>query len=488
MSRASLLVCAVLAACLLASPVLAEDPTSDEVQALKKELMELKELIKSQNERIQSQEEKLKEQELRVYDLQDYVTEPTPYEETIGGMHVDEVVERIKAEMPQPGDGFTLGGGKIKVTPYGFIRLDMAYDNSATANSAGNVIAVVFPEDVAGLPSPPVERDDDDQFNATATATRIGLNFAGPDFQDGKLRGKMEIDFDEVLDGGGDVTAHRIRMRHAYAELVYPSWSLLAGQTWDIVAPRIPYSLDCMVMWGRGNIGYRRPQLRLTKWWEKDGTKLTAQGSLNYTDRTAVDDVDLDGFNDGVDSGWPMLEGRLGLDTSLGERPFSVGISGVLGEKQADYPVAGPSNNKEDLDVWVVALDGKLTVIPGLLTLQGEVWTGENLGGLMGGVYQNIVDTGTDWDEVEATGGFVHAMITPRKGLLFNVGAGVDDVDGDNLGTLKITRNRSVFGNVIYTIVPNFDVGLELAYQETEWVGADEGDNVRVQTAFTYKF
>jgi len=483
MKKALMLVSVVAAICMLAPAVWAENPELDELQALRKELMELKNLVQDQQKQIQ-------EQEMKMLDLEESWTEPTPYEETVGGMHVEEIVERVKAEMAPRGDGFTVGGGKIQVTPYGFMRLDMAYDDSATAHSAGNVIAVVFPEDRPAdnpVPPPVFQRDDDEQFHTTATASRIGLNFAGPNFEGGEIRGKLEIDFDEALDGGGDVTAHRIRMRHAYAELVYPNWSLLAGQTWDIVAPRIPYSLDCMVLWGRGNLGYRRPQVRLTKWWDNDGTKITAQGSLNYTDRTQNDDVDGDGVHDGGDAGWPMLEGRVGVDTAAGDRKISFGVSGVIGEKEADYPGYGLGSD-DDLDVWVVALDGKITIIPGLLTLQGEIWQGENLGALMGGVYQNMVDTGSKWDEVEAAGGFVHAMITPRKGLLFNLGAGVDDVDGDNLGTGKITRNRSIFGNVIYTIVPNVDVGFEIAYQETDWVGWKDGDNIRLQTAFIYKF
>jgi hypothetical protein len=481
MKKFCILVTLLAVGCMLAAPVWAESAESDDMQALKLELMELKKLITNQQEQILEQDKKLQDQEYRMLDLEESSFEPTPL------ANYEEIVERVKAEMPAQ-DGFTLGGGKIKITPYGFARLDMAYDDSATAHSAGNVIAVVFPENSPGLPTPPVHRNDDEQFHATATATRLGMKIDGPDSGDVKVSGKIELDFDEVLDGGGDVTAHRIRMRHAYVELTYPEFSILAGQTWDIVAPRIPYSLDCMVLWGRGNIGYRRPQLRLTKVWDQDGTKITAQGSLNYTDRTMNDDVDLDGVHDGGDAGWPMLEGRVGVDTSVGDNKVSFGLSGLVAEKEADYPNAGPGNSKQDLDVWAIALDGKVVIIPGLLTLQGEFWKGENLGALMGGVYQNMVDTGTRWEEVEAQGGFLHAMITPRPGLLFNIGAGVDDVDSSNLGTLAISRNRSIFGNVIYTIVPNVDVGLELAYQETDWVNAKDGENIRLQTAVIYKF
>lgn len=490
MKKALMLVSVVVAICMLAPAVWAESPELDELQALRKELMELKNLVIEQQKQIQ-------EQEMKMMDLEESWIEPTPYADTSGGMHVEEIVERVKAELAPRGDGFTLGGGKIQVTPYGFIRLDMAYDDSPVVHSSGNIVAAVLPEDFA------LWKDDDESFTTTATATRLGLNFDGPKFANGKIRGKIEIDFDEAAGGdfGGDVTAHRIRMRQAYAELVYPTWSLLAGQSWDIVAPRVPYMLDCMVMWGAGNVGYRRAQLRLTKTWDNDGCKITGQASLNHADRnitgsnfdpewdfggTVVSEQQL---LNGVESGWPMLEARLGVDTKIfDDRALSLGISGLVAENEVDHPVP---MTKEDLNVWMVALDGKVTVIPGLLTLQGEIWTGENLNVVYGNIMQGIVvdpDNSDKLEEVEGSGGFVHAMLTPRKDLKLNCGYGLDDVDSDNLGTGGKSLNWVVFGNAIHSVTPNFDIGLEVAWHETKYVNRKDGDDLRIQGAFIYKF
>ena len=363
MKKIALFVCIAAMSCLLISPVWAENSDTDDLQALKTQLMELNKLVQSQQERIQEQEQKLQQQErkllqqeYKILDLEEISEETVPYAETVDGMHVEEVVERVKAELTPAGDGITIGGGKIRITPYGFIRLDMAYDDSQAVVASGNVVAFAKSEDAApGFPGSLSARDNDDAFYTTATATRFGMNFDGPEFADGKVRGKLEIDFDEIADNGGDVTAHRIRLRHAYAELVYPTWSLLAGQTWDVIAPRIPYQLDCIVLWGCGNVGYRRPQLRLTKWWDTDGSKITGQLSLNHTDRQYdKDDFDTDGTLDGADAGWPMVQGRLGLDTEILEgRKLGLGISGAVAGLQAD----NSAGNKTDLDVWLVALD-----------------------------------------------------------------------------------------------------------------------------------
>jgi len=490
MKKAVFFLCAVAVMGLLISPAWAEDSNLDEFQALKQQLMELNKMVQGQQKQLQQQDMKIQQQERELLDLQEAVVEPTPYS------NVDEVVERVKAEMPPPGDGFTLGGGKIQVTPYGFLRLDMAYDQAAIAAGTGNTHILVLP-DVANF-------DDDEAFRTTATATRLGFKFDGPEFAGGNVRGKLEFDFDEVggVDNGGDVTAHRIRMRHAYGELVYPTWSLLAGQTWDVIGPNIPYMLDCMVMWGSGNVGYRRAQLRLTKWCELDNAKVTTQLSLNHHDRKAVinknfltvatdGDFDEDGTLDGADSGWPLLEGRIAVSSAIGERKFTLGIAGAYGEEEANF--TGTGDMEEDADIWLVILDAKAVIIPGLLSLNGELYTGENIDAFMGGIFQGFGVSGDDINEVEASGGFIHAMLTPRPDLKINAGYGADIVDRDDLGggnTGARTANRVVFGNVIYTVTPNFDIGLEVGWHKTDWLSAagDDNDNVRIQGAAIYKF
>lgn len=469
--------------CLLVSPVWADGSESDELQALKNQLMELNKMMQSQQQQIQEQGQKIKELE---------GAEPVPYADVEG------IVEKVKAGLPKPADGMTIGGGKIRITPYGFLRLDMAYDDSAVSLGAGNINLFAFPEKGRS----PVFREDDDIFSSTASAARLGFNFEGPEFTGGTLKGKLEFDFDETgaNDAGGDITAHRIRMRHAYGELAYPTWSLLAGQTWDVVAPRIPNEIDNIVLWGSGNVGFRRPQIRLTKWWDLDGKKITVQGSLNGADRKAViagvvtaDDLDADGILDGTDSGFPVGQARIGLDTVIiGERKLGIGLSGAIGREQLDFP-ARPGD-KQDLDLWLVALDGSVTVIPGLLNIQGEIWTGQDVDIFFGGIVQGLVKQSREWEELEASGGFIHANLTPRKDLQFNLGYGVDDVDSDELkltSTLGLgarSWNSTIFANGIWTVVPNFDIGLELAWHETAWVAQANGDDFRVQTAFIYKF
>ncbi|RJP21129.1 MAG: hypothetical protein C4520_10450 [Candidatus Abyssobacteria bacterium SURF_5] len=479
MKKVVLFLTIAVAGFLLAPAAWAEN--EEDIEALKQQLLQMQ-------QQMQQQEMKIQQQDRKIMDLEAKEA-PEAY------VNMEEIVARVQ-EKVAPQDGFTIGKGKIKLTPYGFIRLDAAYDDSAVFMFSGNVVGWAWPEDGRSMapvyPATFVHRDDDDQFSMTATATRLGLNFDGPEFAGGTIKGKIEIDFDELSGNGGDVVAHRIRMRHAYAELLYPTWSFLAGQTWDVVAPRIPPMLDCVVLWGSGNVGYRRPQLRLTKWWDVDGTKFTGQASLNHTDRSMTnDDFDGDLLLNGVESGYPMGEARIGMDTIiLGERKLSLGLSGLLAREQTE--ARGDITQSENLDVWMVALDGSITIIPNLLSLQGEIWTGENIDNVYGGIVQGFVNVGAapaiNLKEIQATGGFIHAALTPRPDLQFNFGYGLDDADSEDMMLGNISQNWTVFANTIWTVVPNFDVGLELAWHETKWVDQADGDDFRVQTAFIYKF
>jgi hypothetical protein len=48
--------------------------------------------------------------------------------------------------------------------------------------------------------------------------------------------------------------------------------------------------------------------------------------------------------------------------------------------------------------------------------------------------------------------------------------------------------NRSIFGNVVYALNKNTDIGLELSQWHTERKGQSDADALRAQMSFIYKF
>jgi len=172
------------------------------------------------------------------------------------------------------------------VNLYGYTKLDACYDTSRT--SAGNFAQWVEPG-----------KDNDNQFNMTARQTRLGLNFSGPSEDGVRTSGRLELDFY----GGGAENKNLPMMRHAFMQLDWPKsgFSILAGQTSDLISPLVPSTVNYSVAWWVGDIGYRRPQLRLT---QSFNMGVASQLLFQLAAVRAIG---------GEDAGWPGFQGRTAL-------------------------------------------------------------------------------------------------------------------------------------------------------------------------------
>jgi hypothetical protein len=175
---------------------------------------------------------------------------------------------------------------KFPVSLYGLIKMDAAYD--ASRINSGNYARWVE-----------CEGKGDDQFSMTARQSRFGMSFGPLDEGNMKTSGKVEIDFY----GSSEENKNAIMMRHAYIEVNWPKreFTVLAGQTSDVISPLSPNTLNYVVGWWAGNIGYRRPQLRLTK-----------GHGLSKNSRTTLELAAMRSIG-GESAGYPCLQGRLAL-------------------------------------------------------------------------------------------------------------------------------------------------------------------------------
>jgi hypothetical protein len=359
----------------------------------------------------------------------------------------------------------------LDVQLYGYIKGDASHDSSRT--NPGNFVLYVDSE---------AARNNDDEYNQTANQTRLGLNIAGPESETMKASGKIEFDF-----YGNYATENKakIQMRHAYLNLLWPkpNVALLAGQASDVFSPLVPNTLNYTVLWDAGNIGYRRPQIRLTK-----GLPLGEKASLKFEGalartigRTAPADPTL--TESGEDEGFPTVQGRVSATFPFfGPKPTTVGLSGHKGREEYDLDATG---RHEDFDSWSVCLDVAQPVFT-WLTLQGELFTGENLDSYFGGIGQGVNTVALE--EIDSRGGWIAASLGPWSRWAFNVGFGVDDVDADDVAAGARTLNSSVFGNVLYSWNKHAQAGLELSRWNTHYKGPGDADDMRAQVSFIYTF
>jgi hypothetical protein len=115
------------------------------------------------------------------------------------------------------------------------------------------------------------------------------------------------------------------------------------------------------------------------------------------------------------------------------------------------------------------------------LLLQGEWFHGENLNAFLGGIGQK--------GEIEATGGWVAATITPGPKWRINLGGGIDDpVDDDLTVSGARTWNGAFFANANYSLTADLTVAFELMFLRTRYLELEDGEAWRQQLAIIYEF
>ena len=376
----------------------------------------------------------------------------------------------------------------VTTTFYGYIKLDASYDSAMTND--GNYVYYVLPY---------AEGKEDDEFNMTAKQTRFGVKFDGGGTDAVGMSGVIEFDFY----GGGAENKPNPMLRKAYMLFKTSAVDILAGQTSDVISPIVPTTLNYIVMWKSGDIGYRRPQIRLTKALKVgDDAKVSLAVSAN---RSMGHDKD-----GGETVGMPSFQGRVAVGTKLMGQAMELGVSGLMGREEASfhYQEVAEADTLDrvktyELDQSVVAVDVSIP-LGDMVTLKGQYFTGKNLSAYLGGIGQGIATEKPDGEdeklvEIEASGWWAQLTFAPLDDWKFNVGAGWDDpeIDDEMVGEM-LDKNTTYFGNAIWTVTPSAAVGFEYTMIETEYRFKDEEEkaeistesyqNSRLQLSFMYKF
>ena len=379
----------------------------------------------------------------------------------------------------------------VKVDLYGYIKLDAAWDQARI--DQGNYARWVLSED---------GRENDSQFNMTANQTRIGLKFRGPDVGPAQTSGLIEMDFY----GGGSENKPNPMLRKAYAVVSWPDLdlSILGGQDIDTISPLVAETINYTVLWWVGNIGYRRPQLRVTKGFGLGGDfRLELQAAAaRAVGRVALfNNKDFSPGDSGEDSGFPTAQGRIALTFPfVGPTPATVGVSGHYGQEELDYDA---ENGHVTLDSWSVNFDATMPVTK-WLRIKGEGFAGADLDVYLGGIGQGVTiikgtvpnpapppDTLEVLDrayEVHSYGGWLIANVGPFGDWNFNAGAAADNPENSDLVAGDRTLNYTYFGNFLVKVYQTTQFGLEVSWWRTDYKQKEAGDSLRVQATMIFNF
>lgn len=362
-------------------------------------------------------------------------------------------------------------GNKIKF--YGFLRLDLDVDSQRPSNAQTPLFIT--------SPDPAAAGTSIGEFSMHPRLTRFGIDYTGPRIAklgDAKLSGKLETDFEN----GGTESRQIIRIRHAFLKLDWSEFSILAGQTWDIVSPLYPTVNNDTLQWNAGNVGDRRPQFRAAYEPKVGAGKFSFIGGVGLTGAIDALDLDNNGFRDGEESQLPDVQARIGYSHPIAkDRMASFGISGFYGFLTTARPIAG----RTDFHSQLINVDFTLP-LASYFALRGEGWWGRNMSDIRGGAGQGI--NTTNGREIRGRGGWSEANIKLSRYFSLNPGFSTDDPVDQDLPNGGRTRNRAFYLANRITPGGNFLIGADYLRWLTNFKGLRQGLDNRVNLFFQYSF
>lgn len=383
--------------------------------------------------------------------------------------------------------------GKSTFKLYGFLRADVVYDDSRPGGNGANsalIPALILSENGLGGAANQAVSPNHDNFVIHPRLTRFGIDFSGPQIAslwDAKAGGKLEIDFYNIQPGGAESREY-LRMRHAYATMKWEGFQLLAGQTSDLVSQYSPTVNPDFVMWGAGNLGDRRPQIRLEYTPKVGGGIAFVQGMVGLTGADDNRDLDANGVRDGEASGRPTLQARLGYRLPIGDRkqPLEVALWGHNARETVDAGL--PPGGRQNFNSNAAGLDFLAPIYSDIVSVKGEIWTGRNIDDLRGGILQGVNTSSAR--TIRADGGWAEITVRPVKWHSAHIGYTVDNPHDDDLPAQAPGQN-----NVWYIANRFYFDPIEFGLDYLNWTthykdpsGRGKGQDNRFQGYLSYNF
>jgi len=294
----------------------------------------------------------------------------------------------------------------------------------------------------------------------------------------------------------------KIRMNHNYGLLVYYAYGELkndqmrfaAGLQQDIFNPVGPTVLPFSLLYGSGNAGSYRGQIRFERYVHcDDGSQLTFQFGLSEPISTLVRNQVIDPLVE--DNGWPNIEGRLAFGVGekqefMGgrkQRPVEFGVSGVVGQIRITRPIFDPSAfNRAVDDIWALGCDLQWALTD-RLGVKAEFFVGQTLGEYNAGVLQNF--DGKTFGPVRTRGGYAEIYYYLHPQLHLHCGYGIDNPVASDLAAGQIECNQTFFNTLLWDLSKRVQIGLEVDYRKTNYMAPlKDADSLLVMTQFLWRF
>ncbi len=293
--------------------------------------------------------------------------------------------------------------------------------------------------------------------------TVLGLDARGPHLFGATSHADVRIDFFATGSQSSYAAGGLLRLRTAHAGLKWQETEVFFQQDRSFLAPYAPSSLVAVAQpelaWS-GNLWSWNPQIGLSR-------QVGITGSTRFNIEAGLIDAadpQWPGTNAGAistisraeRSRWPGSEARIAWAAGDAEAGPQIGVSGYFSPHKTAYG--------QRFNAWAGAMDLRLPMSKHA-SLMMNAYRGAALGGLGGGGYVDYVhlyagsaDTVRALDDV---GGWAQLQSKAGERLEFNAGYGMDNPFASQIRVSTaipeysfypgLARNRSGFGNVIYS-------------------------------------
>jgi hypothetical protein len=305
--------------------------------------------------------------------------------------------------------------------------------------------------------------------------TVLGLDARGPHLFGATSSADLRVDFFATGAQSGYTAAGLLRLRTVHARLSWQNTEISFAQDRSLLAPNLPSSLVAVAQpefsWS-GNLWTWNPQILASHnvGLTSDSHLELQAGLIDPSDPLAPGGILGNTYpvSSAERSRWPGAEARIGFasgDPKLGTR---IGISGYFSPHRT-------ANNLR-FDAWAGAIDWRIP-LGGKFGFSGNAYRGAALGDLGGGGYvdyvHQYVETGESVRALDDVGGWLQLQSRLSDRLQFNAGYGIDNPFAGQIHSSTaipeystypgLARNRSAFGNVIYS--PNTSLLFSLEYR-----------------------
>ena len=384
-------------------------------------------------------------------------------------------------------------GSKYRVRLSGMALLNL-YDNRGTVDNQD------FPE----LAVPRGLLDTSGAFGGSLRQSQIGLDVFGPDIAGAHTSANIKFDFaggfPETENGA---TQGLVRLRTGVIRFDWANTSIVGGQDRLFFAPLAPTSLASVAVPAlsyAGNLWAWTPQIRVehrhnlsenSSLLFQAGLLDSMSGDIPYSEYDRVPSW-------GEQSGQPAYAARVAWSRGISgqnlTQNLTIGFGGYYGRQNWGFD--------HNVDGWAATMDVAVP-LGKWFALTGAVYRGRALGGLGGGIGQDVLMSGsiavptTLVKGLDSVGGWAQLKFKPQPKLEFNGALGDDNPFASELRRFSpagsyygvwLSKNLSPFVNVIYQMRSNVVIALEYRHLQTFVLngGSDSANHINLSLGYMF--